>query len=317
MSDPTPEEMEIAKGMHDLIAPCGCPGGDCDDCKVIGRAIHRHAEEAVKAATEEMQERLNGLSASYDSMCEEARTADAALHDERQAREKAERRRARYRALAQRLRVNRDFWWKKAGLYAGWVCDRNDEKAVLRKRVEDLEQERDEVAAGVRTGAVDVAALCEQARQEGRDESAARIKELEAEFVDCICPGCLRRVPRAWEAWTCQPCAAEDCDHPQGGKDAIEQARREGAEEMRERAANVAHWEYYGNDAGDKIRALPIDQPKAHELPLGHTFVPCAKPCHGSRPDIWPEKQYRHLWCHAQDSSRRGYICGLQEYDHL
>jgi hypothetical protein len=336
MSDPTPEEMEIAKGMHDLIAPCGCPGGDCDDCKVIGRAIHRHAEEAVKArdrewtdallgitkatitpgeadervsrhyrdkineavkaATEELQERLNGLSASYYSMCEEARTADAALYDERQAREKADKEREELQVDKQVLRselsglsillqeerevckkeverlrrqnhesgAKRDAalrhreqkvemfeglqkyareqhakdmerqgkppWSEITGFSArvaaeiisqrdaalaqvehvtlawrgaseGYAALREEVErlrefkvrhengqdlkeqgkviAALRKRVEELEAERDEVAAGVRTGAVDVAALCEQARREG----AGAMREVVAQWL--------------------------------------------------------------------------------------------------------------------------------------
>jgi hypothetical protein len=48
---------------------------------------------------------------------------------------------------------------------------------ALRKRVEELEAERDEVAAGIRTGAVDVAALCDQARREGAEGIRRRIAD--------------------------------------------------------------------------------------------------------------------------------------------
>jgi hypothetical protein len=165
----------------------------------------------------------------------------------------------------------------------------------LRKRVEDLEQERDEVAAGVRTGAVDVAALCEQARQEGREESAARIAELEAAIDNThtqLVPHVMAQARR------------EGRDEAVANADALlttieeqrdriaelealhrildrgaEQARREGAEEMREQVArwleeDARGWRaQHGRAANQpasanerlagRIRALPIDPPKA------------------------------------------------------
>ena len=58
----------------------------------------------------------------------------------------------------------------------------------------------------------------------------ARIAELEKDlaqvnalldappYVDCICPGCPRKVPHAWAAGMCGPCADEDCDHTDGAR---------------------------------------------------------------------------------------------------
>jgi len=62
----------------------------------------------------------------------------------------------------------------------------------------------------------------------------ARLTELlnAPPYVDCICPGCPRKVPHAWASGLCQPCATEDCDHTDGARAtaealAEEQARSE------------------------------------------------------------------------------------------
>lgn len=37
-------------------------------------------------------------------------------------------------------------------------------------------------------------------------------------YVDCICPGCPRKVPQAWASGMCEPCCAEDCEHTDGAR---------------------------------------------------------------------------------------------------
>jgi hypothetical protein len=37
-------------------------------------------------------------------------------------------------------------------------------------------------------------------------------------YVDCICPGCPRKVPQAWTSGMCEPCALEDCEHTDGAR---------------------------------------------------------------------------------------------------
>jgi hypothetical protein len=45
--------------------------------------------------------------------------------------------------------------------------------------------------------------------------------EGKSEYVDCICPGCPRKVPEAWASGMCQPCCEEDCEHSDGAKAAL------------------------------------------------------------------------------------------------
>lgn len=40
-------------------------------------------------------------------------------------------------------------------------------------------------------------------------------------YVDCICDGCPRRVPRAWVSGMCGPCWDEDCEHTDGAKGVV------------------------------------------------------------------------------------------------
>lgn len=35
----------------------------------------------------------------------------------------------------------------------------------------------------------------------------------EPPYVDCICPGCARKVPHAWASGMCEECATENCEH--------------------------------------------------------------------------------------------------------
>jgi hypothetical protein len=37
-------------------------------------------------------------------------------------------------------------------------------------------------------------------------------------YVDCICPGCPRKVPQAWASGMCETCAVEDCEHTDGAR---------------------------------------------------------------------------------------------------
>jgi len=42
-------------------------------------------------------------------------------------------------------------------------------------------------------------------------------------YVDCICPGCPRKVPQAWASGMCSPCVNEDCDHTDGARATAEE----------------------------------------------------------------------------------------------
>jgi hypothetical protein len=87
------------------------------------------------------------------------------------------------------------------------------------------------------------------AAREDRDRLARDVARLEREverlettlaeaacdYVDCICPGCPRKVPRAWASGMCEPCAAVDCEHTDGAREVEAKAR--------ELAAEVTKWE--------------------------------------------------------------------------
>lgn len=66
-----------------------------------------------------------------------------------------------------------------------------------------------------------------------RDEARALYQEAQhtidkmddAPYVDCICPGCPRKVPQAWASGMCEPCANEDCEHTDGAKATAQELR--------------------------------------------------------------------------------------------
>lgn len=68
-------------------------------------------------------------------------------------------------------------------------------------------------------------------------------------YVDCICPGCPRKVPQAWVSGLCEPCAAEDCEHTDGAKavaadrDGLLAALRPLLSDIEDAAETDARWE--------------------------------------------------------------------------
>lgn len=64
---------------------------------------------------------------------------------------------------------------------------------------------------------------CEEMREE--IERLHALLEGKTQYVDCICPGCPRKVPEAWASGMCQPCASEDCDHLESVRAALEALR--------------------------------------------------------------------------------------------
>lgn len=165
------------------------------------------------------------------------------------------------------------------------IPQHEEDRQALRKRVEELE----EMLGADGWSDASEAALkqrMEQARQEGRDESAKRIAELDKLLY------------------------AEDAgSFEERARPLLEQARREGAEGMRERAVGKAkdmmgeahrqhvamadgskddagHFQWLRGrcqssaDLADEIRTLPVVPPKAQEEkpkepgPLGHWFIP-------------------------------------------
>ncbi len=105
------------------------------------------------------------------------------------------------------------------------------ERDLERERAEGAEQlvqemnTRDRLRAEVeqlRAGGVQMAADHVEACGE-RDRLRARVEQLKAAMdssprVDCVCPGCPRKVPQAWASAMCEPCAAEDCEHTDGAR---------------------------------------------------------------------------------------------------
>jgi len=95
--------------------------------------------------------------------------------------------------------------------------------------------------------------------------------EGKSSYVDCICPGCPRKIPEAWAAGMCETCAAEDCEHTDGAKATSErlneaeaeleqvaaegdQARADLAKAVEEREALRANLRL-ACDANDRLRA--------------------------------------------------------------
>lgn len=58
---------------------------------------------------------------------------------------------------------------------------------------------------------------CERDRLEA-EVAALRAAADAPPYVDCICPGCPRKVPQAWASGMCEPCCAEDCEHTDGAR---------------------------------------------------------------------------------------------------
>jgi hypothetical protein len=62
---------------------------------------------------------------------------------------------------------------------------------------------------------------CEPMNEAELREEVERLHALlegKTQYVDCVCPGCPRKVPEAWAAGMCSPCATEDCEHPEGAR---------------------------------------------------------------------------------------------------
>ncbi|MCA1824387.1 MAG: hypothetical protein LC640_09035 [Frankia sp.] len=64
--------------------------------------------------------------------------------------------------------------------------------------------------------------------------------EGKSQYVDCCCPGCPRKVPEAWAAGMCEPCAAEDCEHTDGARAVAAECDELRAEVEQLRAENEA-----------------------------------------------------------------------------
>ena len=58
---------------------------------------------------------------------------------------------------------------------------------------------------------------------EAEVERLYALLEGKTQYVDCVCPGCPRKVPEVWASGMCQPCASEDCEHTEGTKDTCAQ----------------------------------------------------------------------------------------------
>jgi hypothetical protein len=75
--------------------------------------------------------------------------------------------------------------------------------------------------------------------------------EGKSEYVDCICPGCPRKIPEAWASGMCQPCCEEDCEHTDGARAAL-------AAVTEERDELLAMLKVFHSSCGGRPRAAAV-----------------------------------------------------------
>lgn len=94
-------------------------------------------------------------------------------------------------------------------------------------------------------------------------------------YVDCLCPGCPRKVPQAWVSGMCQPCGAEDCEHTDGAR-AVAQALEPTLANVEAVAEAIFadHWGYHDDDVPERRESLPpwpdVDEDGAKEQWRSH-----------------------------------------------